>query len=183
MIPDSASKAEEPDCLAIRANMIFVAGGAGPDTPSGDCCLIDYCSRKQKHVCRSTFSAELHSLCSAVSVGILLVGFFTELINGVMSLDAMVARYEIGSFTLPLDCCVDAYSVFQNVTRAPVECPTERQLLGHALQVNHWLKQRLLRFLWWIDTRDMVVDALTEGNISRAHVTANHRCDCRISSV
>ena len=89
VMPDSAFKATEPDCLAIRACVIVLSSASTSSTPTlpkgGPVGVVEFYSRKQPRVCRSIFSAELCSIDDASSIGLLIRGMFAEIILGPMS--------------------------------------------------------------------------------------------------
>ena len=64
--PDSALRAQEPDCLAIRAAVILITC-VGFFPKGGKAGVLEFYSRKETKVCRSTFSVELASVDDGVS--------------------------------------------------------------------------------------------------------------------
>ena len=54
--------------LAMRGYIIVIQS-ADESGPGGKCCVVDFGARKQKRVCRSTFSAELNALSDAIEHG------------------------------------------------------------------------------------------------------------------
>eukprot|EP00974_Lingulodinium_polyedra_P111423 10777188-Lingulodinium_polyedra.AAC.1 len=59
----------------MRGCVIVLANTSGEDTlASSKVQLIDYASRKQKHVCRSTFAAELFAAVGAADMLMMLNG-------------------------------------------------------------------------------------------------------------
>ena len=57
--------------------------------------------------------------------------------------------------------------MFDSVTAKHVKTPADKILLIHALSLREHLTRKRLSRLLWIDTRDMVSDALNKGKIDR----------------
>ena len=129
--------------------------------------VLDFWSRKQTRVCRSTFAAELHNLSEAAEEGMLLAGFLQEVYYGPKTAAQLTALLESCSLQVQVWLFVDAMSVFAALAASNTQCPTEAQLLYELKALRmHLLSGRLDR-LYWIDTRDMLADALTKGKVSR----------------
>ena len=62
---------------------------------------------------------------------------------------------------------IDARAVYDSVTAKVVKTPADKILLLHALALRDHLETGQLSKLSWIDTRDMVADALNKGTIDR----------------
>ena len=84
LISDSAFKATEPDCLAIRSGIIALMS-ATPTQGKFSVAPIEWVSRKQQHVCRSTYAAELHSALDIVGVGFVISSALNEAMQGVQT--------------------------------------------------------------------------------------------------
>ena len=61
---------------------------------------------------------------------------------------------------------VDAMSVFAAVTATFVKTPAEKSLLSHVQFLRVVLDNGCLRYMAWLDTRDMTSDGLTKGAVS-----------------
>ena len=86
--------------------------------------------KSQRHVIRSTFSAELLSAGDAADQGILLAHMLHELEHGPTSaLEARNRRMEGGY--VPVALYLDAKSVFAAVTATLIKQPAEKSLLCH----------------------------------------------------
>ena len=169
-VGDAAFRREPDDKgLAMRgAVYLLVEEGEGP---GGKCNVLEYYSRKQAHVVRSTWGAELCQLSDGCDYLLLLAGFMTEIQTGELSarqLRDMVDGAE-GCLppTLPLEACVDAQSVYSGITAQQVKIPAERHTLYHAQWIRELLDRHILRTLYWIDTRDCCADGLTKGSVIR----------------
>ena len=62
---------------------------------------------------------------------------------------------------------IDARAVFGNVTAKTVKTPADKVLLLHALALREHLDSGQVTRINWIDTRDLVADALNKGSIDR----------------
>ena len=165
IVSDSAYKAAEPDCLAIKSGIIALAHD-GPEH-ADRVVAIDWLSKKQQHVCRSTYAAELHSSLDLVGLGMIISSAFNEVMFGVQSASTLAGWQDEGKFAIPQDLFIDARAVFDSVTANPVKTPADKMLLLHAKALNSMLLNHQLRSLNWIDTRDMIADALNNGTIDR----------------
>merc|ERR1711954_493455 len=134
--------------------------------------MIDYASRKQRHVTRSTFAAELFSATDA----------FDQLWNVALAWheiqckpqSAAIVRElrEHGGLDPETAICIDALSVHAAITAQHVKAPAEGNLLGHVQFVRELLDIGVLTYLCWLDTRDMASDGLTKGAIDRTGLQA-----------
>ena len=57
--------------------------------------------------------------------------------------------------------------MFSGVTATEVKTPSEPHLLYVMKSLRDRLDSKCINAMWWFDTRDMVCDAMTKGNISR----------------
>ncbi|CAJ1455509.1 unnamed protein product [Effrenium voratum] len=157
-ITDSAYRGEDQDHLAVRSGLIVLISAKGPV----------YISKKQSRVCRSTFTAELYSALDMVGLGLNICMMVNEITNGVQSAAHMADKLECGKITEGLDVAIDADAVFRALAAKEVKTPTDAIMLIHALKFKEWLKTGQVKSLMWIDTRDMLADALNKGSIDRA---------------
>jgi len=167
VISDSAFHAGEHDGLAIRGAFFVLMDGNGKTTPGGNGSIVDYVTKKQGHVCRATFGAELHGLLDAVSHALKLLSCITEVEHGIRTAEQLVEMQERGGYVYELHACVDAKSVFDICAGPGDPHPADEHLTVHVLKVKEWLRNAALRVLWWIDTRDMLADGLTKGKCPR----------------
>ena len=168
VLSDSAYRAAEPDCLALRAAILAIVTDG--HKLGGPLHVLDFYSRKQTLVSRSTFSAELLGLADAASSGLHLQSLLEEVFFGARSADALVQAQTAGTMQVPLDVAVDAMAVWQAVTAEELKPPTERHMFLHVKAFRDKLDAGSIRTLWWVDTRDMLCDCLTKGGISREAV-------------
>ena len=139
--------------------------------PGGRRNVLEFYSRKQAHVVRSTWGAELCQLSDSCDYLLLLAGFLTEIQSGELTarqlrdmVDGVEGRVEPAE---PPEACVDAQSVFSGITAESVRMPAERHTLYHAQWIRELLDRHILGTLWWIDTRDRGADGLTKGAVLR----------------
>ena len=57
--------------------------------------------------------------------------------------------------------------MFSGVTATEVKTPSEPHLLYVMKALRDRLDTRAIDALWWLDTRDMICDAMTKGTLSR----------------
>ena len=65
---------------------------------------------------------------------------------------------------------IDALSVYAAVTATFIKVPAEKSLLSHVQYVRERLDRRVLQYLFWLDTRDMIADGLTKGTVDRGQL-------------
>ena len=168
---DSAFKKEDDTGHALKGIIIlrceaFPAGPLGPG--SRICHVIDFVSKRLRHVTRSTFSSECFAVCDGADYGLLLRQIAHEFTCGPLTAaDARALRE--GDKTSPVEVSVgtDAMSLFQAVTAIHVKVPAETSLLSHLQYLRELLDKHILSRLFWFDTRDMLADGLTKGSIDR----------------
>jgi hypothetical protein len=173
-IADSAFRASDPDCLALRGAIIGMTTCSGTEV-GGYLNILEFFCRKQTRVNRGTFGAELNNAVEATEFGILLQGFMMEVKFGCMSAQELRDRLVAGCREIPLHTIIDAHSVFTAVTAEEIQCPSERQLLYTLKSLRDHLDARRLDCLHRIDTRDMLSDCLTKGGVSRIEILKTMR--------
>ena len=175
---DAAFKAlvDEPTGLALRGLAIVLQSDDKDDRPmaaDGKGNLIDFVCRKQRRVVRSTFSAELNGLIDSIEQLLLCQANLHEIYCGTThSPQQLVDLMEHGCMYPPIDVCVDARAVFDALAASDVCDPQESSLKLHLISVRDRLAAGILRFLFWVDTRDMFADGMTKGALDRAALNA-----------
>ena len=169
IIADSAFKNEDGDKGHALKGALFLRGVTSEKVWETNAVVhvLDYYCRTQRHVTRSTFGAELFSACDAIDHGMLLATILHQIATGVC--DVSVARNlrEQGGWTCKMALAIDAMSVYAAVTAQTVKTPAEKSLLSHVQYLRELLDRGVLHCLTWIDTRDMLADGLTKGNLDR----------------
>ena len=99
--------------------------------------ILEYACKKQKHVCRSTFVAELFAAVDAIDVALHIATALFELVAGPQTLDAMRSFRE-GRLTspLPITVAIDAASVFEVIVTDRVKFPAQKGIFIHLLWVR-----------------------------------------------
>ena len=170
---DAAFKSipEDSSGLALRGCCILLTGDhdTSPAAADQQCHLVEYMSKRQRRVVRSTFSAELNALIDALEVAILVQMAYHQIANGgSQSATELAAELEGGRLMPRIDAVVDAKAVFDAIAATDVCNPMECSLKLHLLSLRDKLAQGILKRLFWSDTRDMVADGMTKGGVNRA---------------
>lgn len=171
---DSGFKAKTDTGLSVRGLVsLRVDAGLLKSPSKGPCHVLEFVSKSQRHVTRSTFSSELFAGTDAVDAGLLTRLALHELQHGQLDYEKAkkILEGQLES-NIQLHAVLDAKSVTSAVTAPYLKVPAEPSLLVHL----HWLRQLLqkgvMQGLWWTDTRDMLADGLTKGSVSREALEA-----------
>ena len=169
VISDSAFQANDPDCLAVKSGLIALCTDNGTTTdPGGAVMPLDWLSKKQNHVCRSTYAAEIHAALDNTSTGTIINTALNEILWGTQSATTLLQWFEAGQSAIPLHLAIDARSVFDSIIADPIKTPADKIFLLHAKKLREMIDRGQVKRFWWIDTRDMAADALNKGKIDRA---------------
>ena len=98
------------------------------DAKSATVHVIDWVCKAQRHVCRSTFAAELLVVGDAVDQGILVSHMLYEVQHGVITATQARERRSAHGFT-PMALYVDAKSVYVATAATFVRTPAESHSL------------------------------------------------------
>eukprot|EP00971_Amphidinium_carterae_P351893 6492325-Amphidinium_carterae.1 len=165
VISDSAFRKEDSSGLAMRGAVIGLCMHHH-ESPGGVFHVLEFYSRKQKRVTRSTFAAELHALADAIEMGRLIRSAILEVTHGAENAFAL-SSLEGCSSSPWLEACVDAKSVYTALAAMDVSVPTEASLILVLLQLRELLMSGSLTALWWINTETMVADGMNKGTVKR----------------
>ena len=169
-VSDAAFKRVDPSGLACRGMVISLISGLDKSFPGGDLQVLDFASKKQKRVARSTFAAELHSVADSLETAKLISLTLQEMIGGPQT-STELATLEEGissrKWTVPIHACIDAYSVHSAICATNTKTPTEASLQIIVQAIREGLDRGRLEALWWVYTHDMLADGLTKGSINR----------------
>ena len=66
-----------------------------------------------------------------------------------------------------LEVCTDNRGLYEALARADVQKPSEEHLFYLLKAIKDRLLAGSVRKLWWLDTVDMISDALTKGGLCR----------------
>ncbi len=135
--------------------------------PGGDMLVLDFYSRKQPRVTRSTFGAELTNQLEASELGMLHRGFWHQVCTGERGAKRLHELVNGGDIKTQLYMVGDAHAVFTAVTAEEISVPNDRSQLYAVRALRDRLECGSLSRLLRCDTRDMLCDALTKGSIAR----------------
>ena len=167
IISDAAFKKETEDGYSLRGALFLRA--SGDFASSSNVHVVDWHCKQQRHVCRSTFAAELLASCDSVDSGVLTAQMIFEIENGPLSAADARERRKKGGF-IPIGLYLDAKSVYAAVSATFIKTPAEKSLLTHVQFLREWLDYDILTAMLWIDTRDMASDGLTKGTVDCAQL-------------
>ena len=131
------------------------------------CHLIDAQSQSLKLVTRSTFASETLAAVGTTDGLTPLMYTLEEMIRGVVDPSRARQLREQGGFTFDNELCVDAMNLYCALSAQYPKMPAEKTLYTHIAWVRDLLKAGIVRAVSWVDTRDMLADALTKGKIDR----------------
>ena len=161
-VSDSAFKTEPNSSVAMRGTVIGLW-----ESKEGVFHPLEYYSRKQRRVCRSTFAAELNGAADAVEVARLINYTLTHTHNPKISPTELMSLEESGKFPVPLFLFTDCRSVFDTLTQSDLRTPSEASLVLIVAMLRELLEKHAIHSISWIATGDMIADGLTKGLISR----------------
>jgi hypothetical protein len=169
-ISDAAYKKETEDGYSLRGAVFTISEGKLSEATLGGnprAHVIDWVCKSQRHVSRSTFASELLSAGDTVDQAIVISQMLYELRHGILEAQKARELRTRGGF-IPIALYIDAKSVYAAITAVAVRVPTEKSLLAHVQYMRELLDIRVLKYLVWVDTRDMVADGLTKGAVDRS---------------
>ena len=167
VISDSAFRKEDTRGLAMRGAIIGV-GTEQLETPGGGIHVLEFYSRKQRRVTRSTFSAELNGLSDSFEFGRMISQTLAEIVAHVPKATDLTRLEESGKLPVPMVCVVDARSVYDALVQDEIRPPSEVSLVMMLCGIKESMRSGSIRRLFWVDTKDMVADGLNKGAVSRA---------------
>ena len=171
---DSGFQARSEDGLSVRGLVSMRMHSTGLKTPTKAIChVLEFVSKAQRHVTRSTFSSELFAATDSVDMGLLTRLALHELQNGPMSENLAKETLEgPRKSNIQLHVVLDAKSVTSAVVAPILKVPAEPALLVHVRWLRQLLLSQVLQGLHWTDTRSMIADGLTKGSIDRSALEA-----------
>jgi hypothetical protein len=117
---------------------------------------------------RSTFGAELNGLDDALESAKLAAMMYAEAHHGKKTTKEMKTMLENGTFPYRIEATIDAYSVFAAlISKDQIRNPDEKSLKIILVKIREDFKLGIVHKLWWVNTLDMVADALTKGAVNR----------------
>ena len=97
---------------------------------------------------------------------------FAELTLGPVTAAELAKRSDIGDFEVDLEIGTDNKGLFSGVSAVEVKVPSEPNLFYVLKALRDRLDAQAIKGIWWIDTRDMICDAMTKGTLSREPLLA-----------
>ena len=163
---DSAFKKEETTGHALKGTVVMLTS-ASPSGRTADAHLIEFCSKRVRHVTRSTFSADLFAACDSIDLTLLLAQLLHDIRTPEQSIGEARRLREGGGYRIPIILCIDAMSIWSAIAAIHIRTPAEKSLLGHLQFLKELITRRIIHTLRWIDTRMMIADGLTKGAVAR----------------
>ena len=155
----------------MRGSIIAWAEDRFPD-PSCLCNTIDFFSRKQRRVVRSTFGAELNAAADGIEVARLVAYTLAEIVIPGCTAQSLILMDESGSLPFSIQIVTDCKSLFDSLRCEETVIPTEQSLIMLLLQLKESMRSGTIKTIVWADTRDLIADGLTKGSIARAALLA-----------
>jgi len=168
--PDSAYRAMEVDCLALRAAVVLVANEKLLEDGGGRAGTLEYFVRKQARVCRSTFAAELAGFDDGTSIGLVMQVMLVEVLYGPLQAAEIQAAMDGGRLPVKLQITADNRGLFSALAAEDLKRPAEPHLMYLMRAARDRLESGTIDRIWWVDTRDMISDVLTKGTVSKAAI-------------
>ena len=165
-ISDAAFRREDLTGLAMRGAVVALCERHA-DQPGGRLQIIDFYSRRQRRIVRSTFGAELNSMVDAFETAKLLAFTMAELLDPTMTITSLRMLEETGKFPICIESIIDCRSIHDSLRPSDTKIPNEASLIMLLLGLKEALRNGTLSAIWWIDTADMLADGLNKGLISR----------------
>ena len=175
LVSDSAFKAREDDGLSMRGMIALrTASKSLLKVGSLKCHLLHTVSKTQRHVTRSTFASELFAATDSMDYGLIQILSLEELLVGSLTWERPreMQQNDPSNMKTKLALIVDARSVTLAITAPVLKAPAENSALVSVAWFRNHLRNKVLDFLLWADTRVMISDGLTKGSINRESIHA-----------
>ena len=132
------------------------------------CHILEFTSKAQRHVTRSTFASEMFAATDSIDSGMLTRLSLHELHMGHLR-DLEARKIMLGEMQSPIDlyCVIDALSVGKAAVAPVLKTPAECSLVVHLRWLRQLISLKSLSLIW-CDTRDMLADGLTKGSVERS---------------
>ena len=183
VISDSSFKGTEDDALAMRSGIIALGNRDGPCVGVNPIQTIEYVSKKQSRVCRSTYAAELYSALYLVGLASNIDSAMTEVLTGCKSASKMVDLQESDQNAFDMDAVLEAPAVFDSIAAVDVKATTDKLMLLQDLKLKELLSLRVVSRMLRVDTRDMLSDALNKGVVARDEIPELAPTACGVYSM
>ena len=172
---DAGLKKEEKDGYAIRGATYLrhcepIVSDQGVISSETKAHLLHVESRSIKTVCRSTYAAELMASTAAADVLIPMAITMMEIQEGPIGTEKLKLLRENGwgcDVPIVTRLTLVAKSALESLKALTFKPPSENTLAGHVLWLREMMLKKLICFITWVDTRDMLADGLTKGSVPR----------------
>ncbi|CAE7799125.1 pol, partial [Symbiodinium sp. CCMP2456] len=148
-----------------RSGIVALTSRAGVQQGKNRLQVLEFTTKKQSKVWRSTFAAELYSSLDLLGVACVINAAITEVLQGPKTAAQLVEMQESGNHSLLLDAVIDARSVWQSAASDEPKCGDQLVAL-HLHKLREIIRTFVDRYVW-CDTRSMLADGLTKGIIDR----------------
>ena len=166
IVSDAAFRREDSNGLAMRGALISIAENH-PDNPGGRANTVEFYARRQRRVVRSTFGAETNGAADAVEIGRMIAYTLAEVLVPDCTAATLTRLDETGSLPIKLQLIIDCRSLYDTLKVEEIQLPREASLVMLLYQLKESLRTGSLQSIVWVDTRDMLADALNKGIIAR----------------
>ena len=136
------------------------------------CHVLASVSSQQLCVVRSTFSCEFLNGCDTLDHATLSAQLLHAIETGDCSAQGVQQHRREGGSAIPTVLYVEALGVFAACTAIPVEVPVAMYMLPPVQHAREQLDTRVPAALYLVDTRDLLADGVTKGDVDR---TALHQ--------
>jgi hypothetical protein len=187
-ISDAAFRREDPSALAMRGAIVGLCERHDQAaTPGGRIHILEFYSRRQRRVTRSTFAAETQALVDSYEVARVITMTLAAIQLPGRSTQQLMHLEEQGKLPLWVEGVVDCRSIFDTLATPEPKAPSEGSLIMVLAGLKEALRTHHLKRLWWVDTKDMLSDGLNKGLVPRTDLLLasctglwqlKHACKC-----
>jgi hypothetical protein len=133
-----------------------------PQRLAGHLCLIAFRGAKSKRVANSTSAAETLAMCSGLECALHLQTWMAELQNPEMTARDMT--YLESDMLLPIEAMTDCNDLYENLLNPAQPNLTNLSMTLHMMALRNDRETKKVRAWIWVDTQDMLANALTKLN-------------------
>ena len=166
-ISDSGFKGEGDDHLAVRSGLVCLVNKDFPKLGCNEIQVVEFVSKKQSRVCRSTYAAEMYSALDLAGLLFNVSLTMCEVLEGTCSAEKLASRFEDGNLSLDSDLVIDAAAVYDHISHDEARIPHDSTMTIHGLKLRELLATGKLQRMIWCDTRCMLADGLNKGTVDR----------------
>eukprot|EP00435_Cladocopium_sp_Y103_P051132 s594_g15.t1 len=156
-------KGEGDDHLAVRSGLVCLVNKDFPKLGPNEIQVVEFVSKKQSRVCRSTYAAEMYNALDLSGLLFNISLTLCEVLEGTCSADSLAKRFEEGKLSLESDLVIDAAAVYDHVSHDEARIPHDSTMTIHGLKLRELLQTGKLQRMIWCDTRCMLADGLNKG--------------------